>query len=272
MSLDFDELLDVDRLRAALAEARGRDVTIALLDTGVDVHHPDLQGVVVRSLEVSAQGGTPAVRETVTTGRPSAELDPVGHGTACAGILHEMAPEAKLVSVRVLGGGGGMGGSGEQFLRGLQWVLEQKPRIPVVNMSLGTTSDRYIVPLRRLVDQAYFEGTLLVAAGNNMGVTSYPAVFASLIAVDNESFADPFVYHYKTGQVIELAARGIYVRAPRAGGGYQLFTGTSFATPHVTALVARLLSINPRLTPFQVKTLLFALRHNRVPGAPAAGT
>jgi subtilisin family serine protease len=174
-----------------------------------------------------------------------------------------MAPEAKLISMRVMGSGGGMGGSGEQFIRGLQWVLEQRPRIPVVNMSLGTTSERFIVPLRRLVDQAYFEGTVLVAAGNNMGVPSYPALFASLIAVDNQSFPDPFVFEYKTGQAIELAARGIYVRAPRAGGGYQLFTGTSFATPHVTAIIARLLSINPRLTPFQVKALLFALRHNR---------
>lgn len=263
MSLDLDELLPVDRLRAALAEANGRGVTVALLDTGVDVHHPDLQGTVVRSLEVSALGGALSVREIAAAGRPSGELDPVGHGTACAGIVHEMAPEAKLISVRVMGSGGAMGGSGDQFLRGLQWVLEQRPRIPIVNLSLGTTSERFIVPLRRLVDQAYFEGTVLVAAGNNMGVPSYPALFASLIAVDNQSFPDPFVFEYKTGRAIELAARGIYVRAPRVGGGYQLFTGTSFATPHVTAIVARLLAINSHLTPFQVKSLLFALRHNR---------
>ncbi len=261
MSLDFDELLQVDRMRAALAEARGQGVTIALLDTGVDANHPDLQGVVSRSIEIASPAGAPVVREVATEGRPAQELDPVGHGTACAGIIHEMVPEAKLLSVRVLGDG--IGGTGDQFLRGLQWVLEQKPRIPVINLSLGTTSDRFIVPLRRLVDQAYFEGTVLVAAGNNMGVPSYPALFASLIAVDNQSFPDPFLFEFKTGQAIELVARGIYVRAPKAGGGYQLFTGTSFATPHISAVVARLLSVNPQLTPFQVKTLLFALRNNR---------
>jgi minor extracellular serine protease Vpr len=68
---------------------------------------------------------------------------------------------------------------------------------------------------------------------------------------------------------VELVARGIYVRAPKSGGGYQLFTGTSFACPHVTAIVARLLSLNPALTPFQVKTILHALRTNRTP-QPAA--
>jgi subtilisin len=266
MSLDFDELLQFDRLRTALAEAHGTGVRVALLDTGVDVNHPDLQGVVLRSIEIASPNGVPVLRDVVTAGRPANELDPIGHGTACAGIIHEMAPEAKLISVRVLGSG--IGGSGEQLLRGLQWVLEQKPRIPVVNLSLGTTTDRFIVPLRRLVDQAYYEGTILVAAGNNMGVPSYPALFASLIAVDNQSFNDPFILEFKTGRPIELVARGIYVRAPKAGGGYQLWTGTSFATPHVSAVVARLLSLNPNLTPFQVRTLLYALRNNRAVPAP----
>jgi hypothetical protein len=90
-----------------------------------------------------------------------------------------------------------------------------------------------------------------------------PAVFASLIAVDNESFPDPTTFEFHTGRPMELAARGIYVRAPKSGGGYQLWTGTSFACPHITGLVARLLSLNPQLTPFQIKTLLHVLRANR---------
>ena len=88
-------------------------------------------------------------------------------------------------------------------------------------------------------------------------------LFASLIAVDNQSLNDPFIFEFKTGRPIELVARGIYVRAPKAGGGYQLWTGTSFACPHITGVVARLLSLNPRLTAFQVKTLLHVLRANR---------
>ena len=60
-----------------------------------------------------------------------------------------------------------------------------------------------------------------------------------------------------------MVARGVYVQAPKSGGGHQLWTGTSFACPHITAVVARLLSLNPNLTPFQVKTLLYLLRDNR---------
>ena len=262
--LDFDELLDVTVLRSALGGAAGKDVHVALLDTGVDVTHPDLQGAVERSVEV-VPGPAGLVCREVGHGLPAAELDPVGHGTACAGIIHQLAPEARLTSVRVIGASAS--GSGEQFVRGLQWVLEQRPRLHAVNLSLGTLQDRFGVPLRRLVDQAYFEGIVLVAAGNNMGIPSYPAVFASLIAVDNESYPEPTDFEFRTGRPMELAARGIYVRAPKSGGGYQLWTGTSFACPHITGLVARLLSLNPGLAPFQVKTLLHALRRNRAPKA-----
>jgi subtilisin family serine protease len=262
--LDFDQLLDVPTLRAALAESRGRNVNVAVLDTGVDVTHPDLQGVVSRSVEVVAEGRSLVCRDVPAELLSAAELDPVGHGTACAGIIHELAPEARIISVRVIGASAT--GTGEQFVRGLQWVLEQtEPPIRAVNLSLGTLQDRFAIPLRRLVDQAYFQGVVLVAAGNNMGMPSYPAVFASLIAVDNESYTDPTTFEFRVGQTLELAARGIYVRAPKSGGGYQLWTGTSFACPHITGQVARLLSINPALTPFQIKTLLYVLRANRTP-------
>jgi subtilisin family serine protease len=266
MRLDFDQMLDAGALREALAAATGQGVHVAILDTGVDLTHPDLKGTVERCVEVVAQSRGLVCREVPVEGLSAAELDPVGHGTACAGIIHQLAPQARLVSVRVIGSSAA--GTGEQFVRGLQWVLEQQqPRIQVVNLSLGTLQERFAVPLRRLVDQAYFQGMVLVAAGNNMGVPSYPAVFASLLAVDNESFPDPTLFEFHTGRPLELAARGIYVRAPKSGGGYQLWTGTSFACPHITGLVARLLSVNPALTPFQIKTLLYVLRANR--GSPS---
>jgi subtilisin family serine protease len=257
--LDFDQLLELGRLRELLAGATGEGVTAAVLDTGIDVTHPDLDGVVIRSVEV-VQRPALSVLEMAPT-LSGKELDPVGHGTACAGIIHEVAPKAKLVSVRVIGAGAA--GTGEQFVHGLQWVLEREPRARVVNLSLGTVQERFATPLRRLVDRAYWDDIVLVAAGNNMGAVSYPAQFASLIAVDNESFHDPLAFKYRRGHPLELVARGIYVKAPKAGGGYQLWTGTSFACPHVTGLVARLLSINPHLTAFQIKTLLHVLRANR---------
>jgi subtilisin family serine protease len=263
--LDFDHLLDAGRLWAALGEATGRGVVVAILDTGVDVHHPDLKGAVIRSVEVVTRPQV-RVQDLPVASLSPRQLDPVGHGTACAGIIHQLAPEAKLISVRVIGAGAA--GTGEQFVRGLQWVLEQRePRIPVANLSLGTMQERFAGPLRRLVDQAYVNDVVLVAAANNMGAVSYPSQFASLIAVDNQGTPDPLAFQFQRGRPSEVVARGIYVKAPTTGGSYQLWTGTSFACPHVSALVARLLSLNPRLTPFQVKTLLHVLRANRTPAA-----
>lgn len=260
--LDFDQLLDVSRLRTLLAEATGAGITIGVLDTGVDVTHPDLQGAVIRSVDVVAQGMAITPRDLPADQMTAVQLDPVGHGTACAGIIHKLAPAAKLVSVRVIGAGSA--GTGDQLVHGLRWAMEQcTPKLHVLNMSLGTVSKRVAVPLGELVDQAYFQGVVLVAAANNMGIPSYPARFAALIGVDSQSFRNPLEFRYQPHGPVELVARGIYVEAPKSGGGHQLWTGTSFACPHVTAVVARLLSLNPRLTPFQVKTLLNVLRSNR---------
>jgi subtilisin family serine protease len=259
--LDFDRLLDPNRLREVLVGATGEGVGVALLDSGVDTTHPDLAGAVVRSVEFAREAGRWACRD-LPDGLKPADLDPIGHGTACAGIVRAVAPAARLVSVRVIGGQAV--GTGDQFVRGLEWVLtECRPAVRVVNLSLGTTHERFAGPLRELIDYAYFRGVVVVAAWNNMGVKSYPACFASLIAVDSGAHPDPLCFDFRRGPAVELVARGMYVRAPRSGGGHQLFTGTSFACPHVAGVVARLLSANPSLTPFQVKTLLHVLRANR---------
>ena len=230
-TLDFDELFDLERLRTALAGATGRGVCVAILDTGIDVTHPDLQGAVVRSVEVLGQ---PQVRvQDLAAGLDARQLDPVGHGTACAGIIHQLAPEAKLISVRVIGAGAA--GTGEQFVRGLQWVLTAcEPKVQVVNLSLGTMEERYAASLRKLVDQAYADDVVLVAAANNMGATSYPAQFASLIAVDNQGFEDPLMFQYQRGRPIEMVARR-HLRAGRRRAAAATSSGPAPVSPARTS-------------------------------------
>lgn len=250
----LDDLVDQPQLRTLLEEGSGRGVRVVILDTGVDVAHPALDGAVRQSYEV-VRG-----RDGLTC-RPCEGADLVGHGTACAGIIHSLAPEAELYSVRVIGKNAE--GTGEQFIEGLRWAIKQK--MDVVNLSLGTMQQRFRSRLQELTDRAYFAGVLLVAAGNNRQVVSYPANFAALIAVDNQAFSDPLEFNFIPGRPVELEANGIYVRAPSPGGNYQLWTGTSFACPHVTGVVARLRSVIPDLTAMQAKALLWCLRSNREP-------
>jgi subtilisin family serine protease len=257
--LEFDSLMDLERLRSLLAAGTGQGVKVAVLDTGVEPDHPGLGGRVRACYEVEGVGPRLVCR-------PTAGGDAVGHGTACAGIIHRLAPEADLYSVRVIGKSAV--GTTEQLLAGLSWAIEQE--VDVVNLSLGTTSPRFAQALHELSDQAAFAGLILVAAANNRGIPAYPAKFASTIAVENEWFADPLQYYYRVGQVTELQAHGIYVHAPTLNGKYQMWTGTSFACPHITGIVARLRSQVAGLTSFQARSLLWCLRSRAPTGAAPA--
>ena len=208
--INVEELLDIEQLRKLAREGTGRGVRVAIVDTGVDAEHPALEGCVKSTLEVAFEG-----RQLVC--RATSDGDPVGHGTACAGIIHALAPEAELHSLRVIGHQAA--GSLEQLLFGLKWAIDQD--MDVINLSLGTVQKRLMSALQELVDQAYYKSQIVVTAANNQQQVSYPANFASLIAVDNQSFDDPLTFHYHLGRPIEIAANGIYVKAPSPGGKFR---------------------------------------------------
>jgi subtilisin len=163
-----------------------------------------------------------------------------------------MAPAAEIESIRVIGSNAH--GTSDQLMAGLTFALEK--RFDVINMSLGTTDQSAWRRLGVLADRAFYEGRIIVAAANNFGVAALPAQLSSVLAVDMAAFSDPETLHYRWDVPIELEAKGIYVEAPAMGGGTQLFTGTSFACPHVAGLVARLVSQFPGLTAFEVRAML----------------
>lgn len=226
-------------------EGRGDGVRVAVIDSGVDAAHPDLQAKVTRSVEVRGS--------EVVDVEPE---DRAGHGTACADIIGRLAPGAELWSVRVLGAANQ--GSNRALASALRWTIDQGAE--VINLSLGTREPGMAEVLRGLVDDAYRKSLLVVAAANNLpGVQSFPAVFTSLVGVDAAYLPDPEDFHYKFGAATELEAPGVYVQAAWPGGGRRLVTGTSFACPHMSGHIARLLSQNPGMRPFHVKTVLYAM-------------
>ncbi|MBK6748454.1 MAG: S8 family serine peptidase [Acidobacteria bacterium] len=230
-------------------EATGRGVTVAIVDSGIETEHPDLTGKVIESVEARVEGNR-VVFDASTAG------DSAGHGTACAGIIASIAPDAKFASIKVLGAGGL--GDGQVFLAGLEYAIKKKYK--VINLSLGTTKPQFFSPLHDMLDRAYQAGCIVVAAANNLPQPSFPSVFSSsLVSVIKSDETDPLKFGFKYGDVIELTAPGVNVRTAWPGGGHRNLTGNSFACPHIVGIVARCVEGYPHLTPFQVKSALYAI-------------
>jgi subtilisin family serine protease len=234
--------------------ATGLGVSVAIVDSGIDKDHPDLAGKIVEAVEARLEGKRVVFE-------PSDAGDSAGHGTACAGIVTSIAPESKIYSVKVLGAGGL--GDGQAFLAGLEYAINKRYR--VINLSLGTTKPQFFAPLHDLLDRAYLAGCVVVAAANNLPQPSFPSIFSSsLISVVKSTETDPLNFGFRFGEVIELTAPGVNVRTAWPNGGYRNLTGNSFACPHIVGVVARLLEKHADLTPFQVKSALYAIaRQNR---------
>jgi subtilisin family serine protease len=227
----------------------GKGVTVAIVDSGVEGDHPAVGGRLIASVRVEMDDeDEPVVIDDDA-------IDVVGHGTACAGVIHALAPGADLVSVRVLGKKNTA--KGIAFARGLHWVVEQG--IGIANLSLSSESEELFAEFHELADQAYFENTVLVcAASNTPGRSSYPSLFSSVISVAAHDSPDSLTWYYNPRPPVEFGARGVDVPVAWRGGASIVGTGNSFATPHIAGLVARIRGTYPAATPFEVKTLLAA--------------
>lgn len=248
-SIPFSSKATYFQLDDGWKSAKGKGVSVAIIDSGIDPNHPDLHGKVIESVEARIDNKR-IVFDTSVAG------DSAGHGTACAGIVAKIAPEAEFYSIKVLGAGGL--GDGQAFLAGLEYAIKKRCR--VINLSLGTTKPQFFSPLHDLLDRAYQAGCIVVAAANNLPHPSFPSVFSSsLISVIKSEETDPLNFGFHYGEIIELTAPGVNVRTAWLNGGYRNLTGNSFACPHIVGVIALVLEKHPDLTPFQVKSALYSI-------------
>jgi subtilisin family serine protease len=235
--------------RTALFDgADGSGVTVAVIDSGIERSHPAVGGRVVRAVRVAVIDGEPRV---VDDPDPS---DPVGHGTASAGIIHGLAPAADLVSVRVLGSDNRA--PGVLFAAAIEWVAEQG--IAIANCSLSSRKEALFAAFHDVADAAYFANTLLVCAANNLPGPSYPSLFASVVSVAAHDTPDPWTWFYNPSPPVEFGAWGVDVPVAWKDGGRIIATGNSLAAPHISGLATLVRSAHPGATPFEVKSLLAA--------------
>lgn len=217
--------------------AYGRNVIVALLDTGVDDTHPDL---VDRTLN-----GYNFVDDTTLTS------DTHSHGTACAGIIagegltensvRGLAPAAYILPVKVMN----ENGKGESFavVEGIVYAVDRGAK--VINLSIGTKANSKI--LREAIDYARKHGAIVVASAGNDGWEEvlFPANYEDVIcvgAVDANLNHAPFS---NFGNSVDIAAPGVGVYTTAPEGGYMSFSGTSSSAPFVSGALAALISENP---------------------------
>ncbi len=242
----------VDRVDADLVNGTGADVTVCVVDTGIDKDHPDLQANIVGGKNFAAKGA--AVD-------PTQWDDDNGHGTHVAGTIAALdnsvgvvgvAPQASLLAAKVLDRRGS--GYLSDVVAGVDYCVQSGA--DVVSMSLGTSSD--VQTMHDAVDAAYAAGVLLVAAAGNDygGAVSYPAAYDSVIAVSATDSSDNLASFSSVGPEVELAAPGVSVLSTYKGGSYATLSGTSMATPHVSGVVALAIQANPLLSNAEVRALL----------------
>lgn len=228
---------------------------IAIIDTGIDLDHPDLN----------------VVDNVTFVSRTSTGNDDNGHGSHCAGIAAAeyntegvvgVASGAPLYAVKVLSRTGS--GTYSAIIAGVNWVAERAGAIRVANMSLGgPKSDA----LNLAVDNAVEAGIVFcVAAGNDSAdaVNYSPASCERAITVsavddrDGLCGGDVLASFSNYGKLVDIAAPGVYIYSTYKDGGYTTMSGTSMAAPHVTGATARYLAHHPTTSPEGVRDALCA--------------
>jgi len=237
----------VDRA-AAFGDSDGSGIRVAIIDSGVDPAHPAIGGRLGRALRVELSADAATVVDDDSAG------DVVGHGTACAGIVHSLAPAAELISIRVLGPENR--GKGQAVAAAIDWAIDDG--VEVVNLSLSSRSEAMFGAFHELADRAYFANTLLVGAANNVPGASYPSLFAAVVSVAAHDVPDPWTWFYNPAPPVEFGAYGVDVDVAWRDGGRIRATGNSFAAPHIAGLAALLRSRHRDASPFEIKSLLAA--------------
>lgn len=243
----IDEL-HLNEVRTALATADGGSVRIAVLDSGIETTHPDLDFLQLADDTAFEIDGSFLRAIANTTG------DAMGHGTAIAYIIRSIAPKAEIGSFRVLDGD----------LKSRSTIVWEAARhaiergYHILNCSFGSPGDaRFVMPYKEWTDLAYLRNVHIVAGCNNhdVSVREWPGWFPTVVTVNLASLP-PEVWQRRGGSLVEFSAHGHEVRVPWKGGSHRVVSGSSYAAPRLTGWLARLISAYPDLRVEEAKALL----------------
>jgi type VII secretion-associated serine protease mycosin len=240
---------------AALDISQGNGVVVAVLDSGVDLLHPDLAGQLVTGTNIVSPGEDPQ--------------DDTGHGTMIAGIIAAktnndvgvagLAPQAKIMPVKIFDATGNT--TDTNIINGITWAVNNGA--DVINMSFGSL-DHINSAVRDTIEWAFDQGVILVAGAGNQNTfnNEYPAAYPQVISVGATDENDNRAAFSNYGSTISVVAPGVNIYSTTwmfnaiPQNTYTLDSGTSFSCPEVAAAAALLKSRYPDITPGQAKYVI----------------
>lgn len=224
------------------------DVIVAVVDTGVDLKHPDLQGRLLEGYNVVSPGDDP--------------IDDVGHGTHVAGIISAnvnnsegiagMMWGGKILPVKALDKSGS--GTTYSVAQGIIWATDHGAK--VINMSLGNYADAQF--LHEAIKYAFDRDVVLIAATGNDNTErpGFPAAYPEVLSVSATDYNLQRASFSNYGDYIDVMAPGESIASTYPDNQYAALSGTSMASPHVAALAALIRSVNPELKNTEVMDII----------------
>jgi subtilisin family serine protease len=295
-SAETAALIRVDQVRGA--GITGRGVVVAVLDTGVDTRHPDIRDSLVdqQCFCTAPSGAGCCPNGTNRQSGDGAAEDDQGHGTNVTGIITSdgrvapqgMAPDAQIVAIKVLDKTGA--GTSGSILSGLDYVINSRPEVKVVNVSIGLANlfsgacdgaASFTTAFATAVNTLRGRGALLFASSGNNGSSSQiavPACIGNAIAVgavykndsgtvtfgctDATTAPDRVACFSNSDSQVDVLAPGAPVTSAGIGGGVSTFLGTSQACPVAAGVAALLYQARPGIGADAVEA---ALKNTGVP-------
>jgi subtilisin family serine protease len=243
------------RLPQAHTLAHGAHVIVAVIDSGIDVKHPELANAIVDSFDALGSKEAPHVHGTGVAGAIAA------HARLMGG-----APAARILAIRAFGvAANGAESTSFVVLKAMDYAVAHGAQI--INMSFAGPKDALI---ERGIAATAAKGIVMVAAAGNAGAKSpplYPAANANVIAVSATDTHDKLFTASNRGGYIAIAAPGVDIFLPAPDDKYQMTSGTSFSAAYISGIAALMLERNPALKPDELRAIVMkTARDLGIPG------